>query len=349
MQVEIQKSSSIPGKEIEIFGIDNQEGIRISLMTLGASLTSVKLPDRFERTGEVTLGFDTPEEYYNNRTFFGAAIGRYGNRIARGKFTLNGHEYNLAINNGYNHLHGGIEGFDRQIWEAEPFQGRRDAGVVFNRISPDMEEGYPGRLETEIKYTLTATGELKISYKARTDRETIINLTNHTFWNLAGAGSGTILNQHFKSPAEKYLPVDDTLIPLGELYSVKGTAFDFNSGMKFSEGLITLPDGWDHCLILPENKESTEESQLKVLGTVIDEKSGRKMEVFTDQPGFQLYTCGHMPETPISGGKTAGKFGAFCLETQNFPDAPNRKKFPSPVLKPGEIYIHNTVHHFSLG
>ncbi|MBI9104237.1 MAG: galactose mutarotase [Spirochaetales bacterium] len=362
MKISKSLSEKYKNKEVEIYTIDNQKGLEISLMTQGATLISLQQADRNGDKDEITLSFDKPADYVKNRTFYGASIGRFGNRIAKGKFNLNGEKYTLATNNGPNHLHGGLEGFDRQIWEAAPFEEAGKAGVLFSRTSIDGEEGYPGNLKVEIKYTLTEEDRFEIEYKAVTDAETIINLTNHTYWNLAGAGSGPVSDQTFQSPADRFIPVNDELIPLGELRSVESTPFDFREEKTFGKGFQEVEEsdafkkaanpvfGFDHCFVLPEAEKSadTDSENLKNVGTVMDKKSGRKMEVRTNQPGFQLYTCGKMTDTKIANGRVAGSFGAFCLETQNFPDAPNQPNFPSSVLKPGETYFHKTVHIFSV-
>ena len=356
MKVKQSKSQINQEQTVEVINIDNENGLEITMISLGATIISVKQADKTGKKDEITLGFDTPAEYHEKRKFFGASIGRFGNRIANGRFSLNGREYFLATNNGVNHLHGGISGFDRKIWKTMVTEKEEQVEVLFTYTSPDGEEGYPGTLKTEIKHTLTKDGRLKFEYKAETDEETIINLTNHTFWNLAGAGSGPIANQIFQSSADRYLPVDQGLIPTGEERSVEGTPFDFRKEKAFRKGFEEVensaefknaPDpvtGYDHCFLLPEGTAG----EMCWAGTFADTESGRRMEVFTNQPAFQLYTCGKMEETPIGGGKTAGPFGAFCIETENYPDSPNQPQFPSSVLKPGETYIHQTIHRFSV-
>ena len=343
------KTCELEGNPVYSFKINNEKGLEIVLISYGATLQSVKQADRNGKMEEITLGFDSPLEYYENRVYFGATIGRYGNRIAKGKFLLNSKEYTLAQNNGPNHLHGGFEGFNRKIWDAFPFEHHNSAGVLFKLTSPDGEEGYPGTLEVEMKYTITVDNEIIFEYKGETDQDTVINLTNHAFWNLGGAGT-TIDDQEFRSPAEGYIPVDSTLIPLGNIIPVENTPFDFRKEKTFREGFKEIETasgvnaGYDHCFVLPEHHSGQD---LAFTASAYHEKSGRKMEIFTDQPGFQLYTCGGMEEIKIAGGKTAGNFGAFCVETQKFPDSPNQPAFPSTVLKKGETYIHRTVHRFS--
>ena len=343
MKVAVSPYGRFGNLEVSRFDIRSAGGTEISLISHGAVLASVKTPDRRGNSDEITLGFDTLEDYVANRRYFGATIGRYGNRIAGGRFSLNGTAYILETNNGPNHLHGGFDGFDRRLWDAEPFESSAEAGVLFTLVSPDGDQGYPGTLNVRLRYTLTDSGELRMEYEATSDGDTIINLTNHTFWNLAGAGSGTVRDHVFQSAATAYLPVDEVSIPLGEIRTVEKSPFDFRTAKPVGREIDSLPVGYDHCLVLPRPW-----GEVRYAGTMTNPASGRKMELYTDQPGFQFYTAGYLPDgTPVSGGRQAGKFGAFCLETQNFPDAPNRPDFPRPVLRPGQVYRHRTIHRFS--
>ncbi|MHC4606973.1 MAG: aldose epimerase family protein [Planctomycetota bacterium] len=297
-------------------------GLVMKLTSCGATVVSVEAP------GALTLGFPTLEGYLVRHPYFGSTVGRFCNRIARGRFTLDGTEYTLAANDGPNHLHGGDAGFDRVIWDAEEIPG----GARFAYLSRDGEEGYPGNLRVTAEYTL-AGGAMKVEFTATTDKPTPVNLTNHCYWNLAG--SGTILDHEVTIAADRYLPVDETLIPTGELAEVKGTRFDFTASRPIGEG------GYDHCFAL-----NSGDGSLALAARVRDPKSGRVMEVHTTQPGIQFYTGNFLDGSPACGG--FGKHGGFCLETQHFPDSPNRPEFPSTILRPGETYHEVTLHRFSV-
>jgi len=337
-------AGEVNGKTVEWFTLQNRRGVGITLLSYGATLSSVKMPDKDGRTGDITLGFDSLEDYQGPHPYFGATIGRYANRIGGGEFSLEGREYRLAANNGPNHLHGGITGFDKQIWEAKFWENAGGAGVSFSLFSPHGQEDYPGNLTVTASYFLTEENELILDYQAETDQTTLVNLTNHTYWNLEGPGN-TIHRHIFQSPADRYLPVDEGSIPLGPLEPAAGTPFDFSRPKTLGQDLSALPIGYDHCLILPEKTDSAS----VYLGTMTAPLTGRSLEFYTDQPGFQLYTAGKLQEKKVRGGLTAEKFGAFCVETQKFPDTPHHPEYPSAVLKPGEQYRHNTRIKLSWG
>jgi len=344
----IQKASfgKMPdGRAVSIFTVTNPNGLRLKMTDYGATVVSLEVPDKNGKLADVTLGLPTLEGYLKQTTFFGATIGRFGNRIAKGKFTLNGKEYTLPINNAPNHLHGGPNGFDHQLWAAKEIEKPDAAGVEFTYVSKDGEAGYPGTLTVTATYLLTKDNELKIDYSATTDKDTVLNLTNHTYWNLAGAGSGTILDQQMMIAADKYLPVDDTLIPTGKMADVKGTPLDFTSSKTIGPGVAEIKKqggrGFDHCYVL-----RSQNHKLALAAKAKDPVSGRVMEVWTDQPGIQFYTGNFLDGSPTSGGFP--QHSAFCLETQHYPDSPNQPTFPSTVLKPGQTFKSTTVYKFGV-
>lgn len=335
------------GREVTVFTLTNSRGIKVRMIDYGATVISVETPDKAGKTANITLGFPTLAGYLERHPYFGSTVGRYGNRIAGGKFKLDGKEYSLATNNGPNHLHGGIKGFDAVMWKGAPVKTPDSVGVKFTYTSIDGEEGYPGKLDVMATYTLTANNELRIDYEAKTDKPTVVNLTNHAYWNLAGAGSGTILKHELTLAADKYLPIDDTSIPTGKLADVKGTPFDFTTPHAIGERIDEVKKdphktkGYDHCFVL-----RGQQGKLELAAKAKDPASGRVMEIFTTEPGVQLY-CGNF----LGGGAGEGGYKqheAFCLETQHYPDSPNQPSFPSTVLKPGETYRSTTVHKFSV-
>lgn len=332
------------GQEITFFSLRNKNGMKVGLINRGGILTSVEVPDRDGKLANVTLHFDKPEDYLVNGPFFGGICGRYANRIAKGKFTLDGQSYKVAVNNGENHLHGGKEHFMRKLWKAEPFQSEKTAGVKLSYTSRDMEEGYPGTLQSRVTYSLNDNNELTIEYEATTDKPTVLNLTNHAYWNLAGAGNGTVLNHELTLYCDKYLPVDEGSIPTGELAEVVGTCMDFTKPEKIGARIdqpVNGAGGYDHCYVI--NGKSGE---LRRTARIVDPGSGRVMEISTTEPAVQLYTGNHLNGTPGTGN--AVKHGAFCLETQHFPDSPNQPDFPTTRLNPGETYRQTTVHKYSV-
>ena len=341
----IQKSAfgQMPdGTPIDQYTLDNAKGLRAKIITFGATLTQVEMPDRDGKTDVVTCYLDSLDDYLAGHPFFGSIAGRYANRIAKGKFTLDGVEYTLATNNGENHLHGGVKGFDKAVWKAEPSEGDGFVRVTFTLVSPDGDEGYPGELTDTAAYTLTSDNELRMEYTARTDKPTHVNLTNHAYWNLAGAGSGDVLEHELRLNADRYLPVDEGLIPLGELAPVRGTPMDFTKPEPIGSRIAKVEGGYDHCYVL--NKKEGDE--LSLAARIVEPKSGRVMEIHTTQPGIQLYTGNFLDGSLTVAGKPCKKHYGFCLETEHFPDSPNRPEYPSTVLRPGETYRQVTVHRF---
>jgi aldose 1-epimerase len=314
----------------------------VSLMDYGATVVNLLVPDRAGKLDDVVLGFESVEPYLTATAYFGATIGRYGNRIAKGSFMLDGKTYQLPLNNGVNSLHGGTTGFDKQLWKVEHKESNPPS-ITFSRISPDGEDGYPGTLNVLVTFTLTEKNQLRISYKATTDKPTVINLTNHTYFNLAGAANGTILDHIVTLHADEFTPVDASLIPTGKIQKVAGTPWDFRTGKAIGKDLQAVggtPVGYDHNYVLNEGASSAAE--------VYEPTSGRLMIVTTDQPGIQFYTGNFLDGTLTGkGGKVYPQYQAFCLETQHFPDSPNEPNFPSTVLKPGQIYKTTTVYSFS--
>ena len=296
------------------------------------------------------LGYDSLADYQKATSYFGALIGRYGNRIAKGKFSIDGKEYKLAVNNGVNHLHGGLKGFDKVIWTASPSIQADGAHLDLTYLSRDGEEGYPGNLNVKVDYVLTENNELKIVYSATTDRPTVVNLTHHSYFNLAGAGQGTILDHQLTLNADRFTPTDSGSIPIGELRSVKGTPFDFTKATAIGARIdqadeqLKFGNGYDHNFVL--NKKN---GDLSLAATVYESTSGRVMEVFTTEPGVQFYT-GNFLDGSIKGksGQSYPRRSGFCLEAQHFPDSPNQTRFPSTVLRPGKIYTQTSIYKFSV-
>ena len=343
------------GTTIEQYTLKNSHGIEVHAITYGGIITSLKVPDAKGNLADIVLGFDSPQGYLNDPPppYFGAIIGRYGNRIAKGKFTLDGKTYTLATNNGPNHLHGGNRGFDKVLWKAEPRQAADGASIVFTRTSPDGEEGYPGNLQVRVTYTLTDRNELIVEYHATTDKATPVNLTQHSYFNLAGEGSGDILGHQLTINADRFTPVDDTLIPTGEFASVQGTPFDFRkptaigARIDANDPQIKKGPGYDHNWVLNREAESGGREALVLAARLTDPKSGRTMEIRTTEPGLQFYS-GNFLDGTIKGkqGHVYGRRSALCLETQHFPDSPNHPNFPSTILRPGQTYDSKTVFTF---
>ncbi|WP_435836801.1 aldose epimerase family protein [Streptomyces asoensis] len=336
------------GTEIHSWALENG-GTRMEVLSWGAIVRSLEIPDRRGRYADVCLGFDELDDYITRTPYFGALIGRYGNRIAGGRFTLDGVAHQVDVNDGGNSLHGGAAGFDRRVWEVEPFTEGPDTGLRLSRTSPDGEMGYPGTLEVQVTYTLTRHGDWRIDYEAVTDRPTVVNLTSHVYWNLAGEGTGPVDDHELTIAASRYTPVGPDLIPTGELAPVAGTPFDFRRATRIGQGLRaghlqqTRAQGYDHNWVLDKGVTAGPEP----VATLRDPVSGRSLEIATDQPGLQFYS-GNFLDGTLTGrsGRAYRQGDALCLETQHFPDSPNRPEFPPTLLRPGRTYRSTTVHSF---
>jgi aldose 1-epimerase len=331
------------GTPVELYTLNNSHGLRARIMTYGAIVVSLEVPDRDGSLADITLGYDSLDGYLETTPYFGAVVGRYGSRIAKAKFTLDGVEYTLAANNGENHLHGGLKGFDKVMWAAEPVREEAAVGVKLSYLSPDGEEGYPGNLSCVVTYWITEDNELKITYEATTDKATPVNLTHHSYFNLAGQGRGDILVHELILEADRYTPVDEGLIPIGELRPVAGTPFDFTTPHTIGARIAQVHGGYDHNFVLRSGG-----GDLTRAAQVFEPTSGRVMEVFTTEPGIQFYT-GNFLDGSIFGkvGREYNKHYGFCLETQHFPDSPNQPDFPSTILRPGETCQTLTIYRFS--
>lgn len=342
-QMEIKKDlfgTTPDGMPVDIYTLAIANGLKARIMTYGAIIVALEAPDRHGNFADVTLGYDSLAGYIANNPYFGAVVGRYGNRIANGRFKLNGVEYQLATNNGPNHLHGGVKGFDKVVWQAEPVQTDSTIGLKLTYLSPDGEEGYPGNLAATVTYTLTRQNELKVSYEATTDKATPINLTHHSYFNLAGQGD--ILGHELTLVADRFTPVDATLIPTGELKPVQGTPMDFTTPHAIGERIDQVPDGYDHNFVL-----NNDDGSMALAAQLYDPSTGRLLEIYTTEPGIQFYS-GNFLDGTITGkaGKVYQKHYGLCLETQHFPNSPNQAQFPPVILYPGVTYTHETVHRF---
>ncbi len=325
--------------------LTNANGIEAKVLTYGATLTTVKTPDREGKFESVTLYLDSFDDYLKGHPLFGSVVGRFANRIAGAQFTIDGTVYTVTPNAGTNHIHGGREGFQNVLWDAEPLRDKDGVGVVLRHISPDGHEGYPGKLDVTVTYKLTDDNALSIEYAAKTDKPTVINLTNHAYWNLAGAGSGDVLNHVLMINADRYLPSDRQKIPLGDLKDVKDTPMDFTKPEPIGSRISQVEDeNYDHCYIL--NKKPSE--GLSLAARVVEPKSGRVMEVYTTQPGVQLYTAKGLSSKLKTSRFAYGPYHGLCLETQHYPDSPNKPNFPSTILRPGEVFKHTTIYKFSV-
>ncbi len=330
------------GQEVDIFTLANSRGLTLKVMNLGCTLVSVKMPDRRGRPEEITLGYDSLEEYLAGGSYFGALIGRFANRIAAGQFNLEGRRFTLARNeNNRHHLHGGERGFDKRLWRAEEQRTPDEAAIVFSYLSPEGEEGYPGDLSVTARYSLNEDNELIFAYRAETSRPTPVNLTNHSYWNLAGAGSGSILDHKLRLNCSSYLPVDAQLIPTGEITAVEGTPMDFTRAKPIGRDFESTAGGYDHCFVVSHG-----EKELTFAGHLYEESSGRGMELYTSKPAVQLYTGNFLDDVRGASDRLFARHGALCLETEFFPDAPNQPAFPSAILRPGEVYAHRTLQRF---
>ena len=339
------------GREALLYTLRNAHGMEARITNYGGIIVSLTAPDSKGHPGDIVLGFDSLQGYRDKSPYFGALIGRYGNRIAYGEFTLDGVKYKLAKNNGPNSLHGGITGFDKVLWHAETFKSSNRVGIVLTYTSENGEEGYPGTLKASVTYTLTDKNELIFEYQATTDKATPVNLTQHSYFNLAGEGSGDILEHRLKLNADRFTPVDKTLIPTGELRPVQGTPFDFRKpeaiGARINDKneQLEFGGGYDHNFVLNRRKGS----ELLLAARVDEAKTGRVMEVFTTEPGIQFYS-GNFLDGTITGknGHVYGHRSGFCLEAQHYPDSPHHPSFPSTILRPGETYRSRTIYKFSV-
>jgi aldose 1-epimerase len=338
------------GEPVDLYTLTNAQAVQVKITNYGGIVVNLLVPDRNGKLGDVVLGFDDLDGYLAGHPYFGALIGRYGNRIGKGTFTLDGKKYTLAQNNNGNHLHGGIKGFDKVVWKAKGILGEKGPGLVLTYLSPDKEEGYPGNLQVTVTYLLTSDNELHIHYRATTDRATPVNLTNHSYFNLAGAGNGDILAHRLMLPADRFTPVDEGLIPTGQLRDVNGSPFDFRQptaiGARIEEEdqQLTYGLGYDHNWVL--NKERA--GEMSLAARVEELRTGRVMEVFTTEPGIQFYCGNFLDGSNVGKGEKPYKHRyGFCLETQHFPDSPNKPAFPTTILKPGDQYETTTVYKFS--
>ena len=331
------------GKEVFLFTLVNAKGTEVKISSYGGTLTSWVVKDKNDSTSSILLGFDSLSGYLSKPPYFGALIGRYGNRIANGKFTIDTSTYILVTNNGANHLHGGNKGFDKVVWDAAIANDSTPV-LLLSYISKDGEEGYPGNLKVKVRYTLTDDNELKTEYDAETDKATVINLTNHAYFNLTGDVSNTILDHKLQVDADNYTPVDSGLIPTGEIRAVKGTPFDFTKAEKIGLRIDSVNGGYDHNFVL--NKK---DAVLSLIATLSEEQTGRVLEVFTTEPGLQFYSGNFLDGSiKTSAGRPIKQHTGLCLETQHFPDSPNQLKFPSTLLKPGQKYHTETVYKLSV-
>ncbi len=336
------------GRAVELYTLRNARGMEAKITNYGGIVVSLRVPDRRGRLGDVVQGFDTLGEYVKSNPYFGALVGRFANRIARGRFTLDGKTYQLATNNGPNHLHGGVRGFDKAVWQARPLNTRSGPALELRLFSRNGDEGYPGNLWTRVLYTLTNANELRLDYSAVSDRATLVNLTHHSYFNLRGEGNGDILNHRLTLFANHFLPTDSTSIPTGELRSVRGTPIDFRRATAIG-ARITAPDpqirfgkGYDHNYVLHPRR-----GVLGLAARVHEPVTGRVMTVYTTEPGLQLYSGNFLNGVRGKNGHSYARRSGFCLEAQGFPDAPNKTNFPSTVLRPGQTYRQTTIYRFS--
>lgn len=339
----------VDNTKVELYTLSNESGAKVSITNYGGTVTSIVVPDKEGKMDDVVLGFDTVDEYVEKSPYFGCITGRYANRIAKGKFSLDGKEYTLATNNDPNHLHGGLKGFDKKVWKANLGNDGDNPTLTLVYTSPDGEEGYPGTLVTSVTYTWTQDNALRIDYKATTDQTTIINLTNHSYFNLAGAGSESVLDHSLQINAKHYTPIDPGSIPTG-IAPVSGTPFDFSKSTRIGERIeqdneqLKNGIGYDHNFVLKKE----DDGELITAAFLTEPTSGRFLTVSTTEPGIQFYSGNFLDGLKGKGGKNYPHRSAMCLEAQTFPDSPNQKEFPSPVLKPGETYSQTTIYQFGV-
>jgi aldose 1-epimerase len=336
------------GTEVPLYTLVNDNGMAAEITPFGGIVVSLTAPDRDGEMDDVVLGFDSLDEYLDHNPFFGCLVGRYGNRIANGTFTLNGVTYTLAKNNGENHLHGGLQGFDKRLWSALARETAEGPALELSYLSPAGEEGYPGTLSVTVTYTVTSDNGLRIDYAATTDETTVVNLTNHTYFNLAADEAETVLDHKLMLNADAFTPVDETLIPTGEVRSVEGTPLDFRTPTQIGARIevddeqLGYGGGYDHNWVI-----NGEPGELRLAARVTEPATGRQMEVWTTEPGVQFYAGNFLDGTITGkGGQVYGHRWGFCLETQHFPDSPNKPQFPSTILRPGETYESTTIYRF---
>jgi aldose 1-epimerase len=337
------------GRPVDLYTFSNSQGLEVRVTNFGGIVESLRVPDKNGKMEDVVLGFDSIDGYLDNSPYFGAIVGRYANRIANGAFTLDGVKYSLAKNNGENSLHGGRIGFNKMVWDAKSFKTSKASGLTLTRTSPDGEEGYPGNLKVQVTYTLTDENQLILDYEAVTDKATPLNLSHHSYFDLAGEGSGDILGHELMINADRFTPIDGSLIPTGELRAVKGTPLDFTKptaiGARINDNYdqLQLGRGYDHTFVINRKDDS-----LTLAARVREPKSGRVMEVFTTEPAVQLYTSNFLDGSIVGKhGHAYQKRSALCLETQHFPDSPNHPAFPSTILRPGTTFRSQTIYKFS--
>jgi len=340
--------TSAEGRRADLYTISNGRGAEVRVTNYGGIVTSIKVPDRRGKLGEVVLGFNSLHEYLGTHPCYGATIGRYANRIAKARFLLSNREYRLAANDGSNHLHGGCKGFDKVFWEADPILCGENSALRLRYLSIDGEEGYPGNLSVSVTFSFSEDNALKIDYAATTDETTVLNLTNHSYFNLTDGGSSDILDHELQIEADCYLPIDREALPVGAVREVAGTAFDFRRStaiglrIRDRDEQLLFGEGYNHTWVLREAEETPTHA-----ATVCDPESGRTMELFTTEPGVQLFTA-NFPGDMFRGrdGSFCPSRGGFCLETQHFPDSPNHPEYPSTVLNPGKVYRQTTIYRF---
>lgn len=330
------------GDKVQLFELQNKNGMVAEVSNYGATLMRLLVPNKDGTKTNIVLGFDNIAQYEKESPYFGSTVGRVANRIAKGEFELDSKTYKLAVNNGPNTLHGGLKGFDKRMWSAKPFENGSDRGVTFALVSRDMEEGFPGEVSVSVTYTLTDADELRLYYEATTEKPTPINLTNHSYFNLSGAGMGDILSHELTIHADKYTPVDDTLIPLGTLEKVSHSPMNFQTATAIGAHINQVKGGYDHNYVLKGDRKPDDKAVLAV--EVKDPKSGRRLQMHTTEPGVQFYSGNFLDGSLIGNGGAYKKHFGFCLEAQHFPDSVHRPNFPNTILRPGEVYKQTTIY-----